>query len=103
MGSAFRAKRSRCMYLPPESSDSLDYKETLTNVPISSSQLGGEYSYGNSLAEESESAFLDDVESDSSETDSINSDSDSSETELDKDEEMTIFSGLPSILVLYLS
>ncbi|XP_012574384.1 uncharacterized protein [Cicer arietinum] len=92
MGAAFRAKRSRCVYLPAESSDSLDYNETLTSVPISSSHLGGEYPYGSSLAEESESAFLNDVESDSSETASINSDSDSSETELDNDEEMTIFS-----------
>lgn len=93
------------MYLPAESSDSLDYNETLTSVPISSSHLGGEYPYGSSLAEESESAFLNDVESDSSETASINSDSDSSETELDNDEEMTIFSGLafyftPAILRL---
>ncbi|KAJ1390867.1 hypothetical protein SESBI_37110 [Sesbania bispinosa] len=92
MGAAFRAKRSKCVYLPAESSDSLDYKETLTNVPMSSSQPGGEYPHCSSLAEESESAFIDDVESDSSETGSTNSDSDSSETELDKDEEMTILS-----------
>ncbi|XP_061376221.1 uncharacterized protein LOC133318242 [Gastrolobium bilobum] len=92
MGSAFRGKRSRCVYFPAESSDSLDFKETLTNVPISTSQLGGEYPYCSSLAEESESAFMDDVESDSSETGCTNSDSDSSETELDKDEEMTILS-----------
>jgi hypothetical protein len=28
MGAAFRAKRSRCVYLPAESSDSLDSSET---------------------------------------------------------------------------
>lgn len=86
------------MYLPPESSDSLDYNETLAHVPISS-QLG-EYAYGSSFAEESESAFLNDVESDSSETASIKSESDSSETELDNDEDMTIFSGLASTILL---
>ncbi|CAL5187480.1 unnamed protein product [Lathyrus oleraceus] len=91
-GAAFRAKRSRCVYLPAESSDSLDFNETLTHVPVSSSQLGGEYLYGSPFAEESESAFLNDVESDSSETASINSESDSSETELDNDEEMIIYS-----------
>jgi len=88
------------VYLPPESSDSLDYNETLAHVPISSSQLG-EYAYGSSFAEESESAFLnDDVESDSSETASIKSESDSSETELDNDEDMTIFSGIASTISL---
>ncbi|KAJ1391236.1 hypothetical protein SESBI_36801 [Sesbania bispinosa] len=40
MGAAFRAKRSKCVYLPAESSDSLDYKETLTNVPIDTSTTG---------------------------------------------------------------
>lgn len=98
IGAAFRAKRSKCVYLPPESSDSLDYNETLAHVPISS-QLG-EYAYGSSFAEESESAFLNDVESDSSETASIKSESDSSETELDNDEDMTIFSGLASTILL---
>ncbi|OIW11135.1 hypothetical protein TanjilG_22942 [Lupinus angustifolius] len=89
---ACRAKRSRCVYLPAESSDSLDYKETLSHVEMSSSIPGGEYPYHNSLAEESESAFMDDVESDSSETFSNDSKTNSSETELDKDEEMAIFS-----------
>ncbi|XP_027360645.1 uncharacterized protein At1g51745-like [Abrus precatorius] len=94
VGVAYRAKRSRCGYFPPESSDSLDNKETSANVAISAPQLGGEYAYCSSLAEESESAFMDDeVESDSSETGSANSDSDSSEIELEKDEEMTILSG----------
>lgn len=100
MGAAFRAKRSRCVYLPAESSDSLDYKEPLISVPISSSQLGGEYTNGSSLAEDSESAFLDDVESDSSETATANSESDSSETELDRDEDITIFSGLAFTILI---
>ncbi|CAL0311375.1 unnamed protein product [Lupinus luteus] len=89
---ACRAKRSKCVYLPAESSDSLDYKEALSHVEMSSSLLGGEYPYHNSLAEQSESAFMDDVESDSSETFSNDSKTNSSETELDKDEEMAIFS-----------
>ncbi|KAL1316885.1 hypothetical protein HN51_069016 [Arachis hypogaea] len=88
MGVGCRAKRSRCVYLPPQSSDSMDYKET--HVEMSSSQFGKEYPYRSSFAEEGESAFVDDVQSDSSETDSANSGSDSSETEADKDEEMTI-------------
>ena len=99
MGVGCRAKRSRCVYLPPQSSDSLDYKETLNHVEMSSSQHGREYSYRSSFAEEGESAFVDDVQSDSSETDSTNSESDSSETEVDKDEEMTI-SGLVSALLI---
>ncbi|KAE9606502.1 putative PWWP domain-containing protein [Lupinus albus] len=89
---AFRAKKSRCVYLPSESSDSLDYKETLAHVDMSSSLLVGEYPYRNLLADESESAFMDDVDSDSSETVSNDSKTDSSETELDKDEGMAIFS-----------
>ncbi|KAE9612847.1 putative PWWP domain-containing protein [Lupinus albus] len=89
---ACRAKRSRCVYLPAESSDSLDYKETLSHVEMLSSLLGEEYPYHNSLAEESGSAFMDDVESDSSETFSNDSKTNSSETEQDKDEEMAIFS-----------
>jgi hypothetical protein len=74
IGATLRAKRSKYVYLPAESSDSLDYNETPPNVPITSSQLGWEYSYGSSFAEESES--------------------NSSETEPDNDEEMAIFSGL---------
>ncbi|CAL0314548.1 unnamed protein product [Lupinus luteus] len=89
---ACRAKRSRCAYAPAESCDSLDYKETLAHVDMSSSLLRGEYPYRSSLAEESESAFMDDVESDSSETISNDSKTRFSESELDKDEQMGIFS-----------
>ncbi|KAL2349413.1 hypothetical protein Fmac_003413 [Flemingia macrophylla] len=92
VGVAHRAKRSKCVYLAAESSDSLDYKETPPNVAISASQLGGEYAYCSSLAEESESAFMDVVEYDSFETGSANANSDSSEVELDKDDEMTTLS-----------
>ncbi|TKY71096.1 PWWP domain [Spatholobus suberectus] len=92
VGVTHRAKRSKCVYLPAESSDSLDYKETPANVAMSASQLGGEYTYCSSLAEESESAFMDVVESDSFETGSANADSDSSVMELHKDDGMTILS-----------
>ncbi|KAG4993016.1 hypothetical protein AAZX31_11G012100 [Glycine max] len=90
LGVAHQVKRSKFVYLPEESSDSLDYKETPVNVAMS--QFGGEYAYCSSLAEESESAFMDVVESDSLETGSANADSDSSEMELDKDDEMTTLS-----------
>ncbi|OIV92619.1 hypothetical protein TanjilG_17970 [Lupinus angustifolius] len=85
---ACRAKRSRCAYAPAESCDSLDYKETIAHVEMSSSLLRGEYPYRSSLADESESAFMDDVESDSSETVSNDSKTGFSESELDKDEQM---------------
>ena len=88
------------MYFPADSSDSLDYKETPTHVEMSSSHFGGECPHPGSLAEESESALMDDVDSDSSETDSTDSDLDSSETEPEMDEEMTILSGLVSIKLL---
>lgn len=93
VGVAHRGKRSKYVYLPANSSDSMDYKETPAGVAMSASQLG-EYAYRSSLAEESESAFIDAVESDSFETGPANADSDSSETELDKDDEMTTPSGL---------
>ncbi|KAK4285012.1 hypothetical protein QN277_001764 [Acacia crassicarpa] len=93
-GVDYRAKRSRAMYMPADSSDSLDYKEPPSHVDMLSSQFGGEGPHPSSLAEESESAFMDDVESDSSDTGSTDSDSDSdsSETEPDLDEEMALLS-----------
>jgi len=90
---ASRAKRSRCVYFPTESSDSLDYRETLPRVEISPSQRRREFPYHGSMVGETEYTFMDEVESDSSETACSDSDSDSSETEPDLDEEMTIFSG----------
>ncbi|KAK7341230.1 hypothetical protein VNO80_24156 [Phaseolus coccineus] len=91
---ASRAKRSRCVYLPTESSDSLDYRETLPRVEMSPSQRRREFPYHGSMVGETGYTFMDDVESDSSETacTDSDSDSDSSETEPDLDEEMTIFS-----------
>ncbi|KAE9596491.1 putative PWWP domain-containing protein [Lupinus albus] len=85
---ACRAKRSRCAYAPAESCDSLDYKEALAHVEMSSSLLRGEYPYHSSLADEIELAFMDDVESDSSETVSNDSKTGFSESEQDKDEQM---------------
>ncbi|TKY67838.1 hypothetical protein E2542_SST10734 [Spatholobus suberectus] len=64
---------------------------------MSSSQLRREFPYHGSLVGGTEYTFLDDVESDSSETASTDSDSDSSETEPDMDEEMTIFQDVPII------
>ncbi|KAK7264029.1 hypothetical protein RJT34_31631 [Clitoria ternatea] len=90
IGGAYRAKRSRCVYVPAESSDSLDYNETLIHVDTPSSQLRRGFPYHGSLVRQTESAFMDDV--DSSETASPDSDSDSSETEPDMDDEMTTHS-----------
>ena len=59
VGVAHQVKRSKFVYLPEESSDSMDYKEIPVNVAMSASQFGGEYAYCSSLAEESESAFMD--------------------------------------------
>lgn len=93
------------MYMPAESSDSLDYKETPSHVEMAPSHFGGEGPHPSSLAEQSESAFMDGVGSDSSDTGSTDSDtdSDSSETEPDMDQEMTILSGfIFAILVLFI-
>lgn len=90
---ASRANRSRYVYFPAESSDSLDYKETLSHVEMSSPQLGGEFPYRSSLVGETGPTFMNDVESGSSETVSTDSDLDSSETEPDMDEEMTTLPG----------
>nr|KYP68024.1 Uncharacterized protein At1g51745 family [Cajanus cajan] len=94
-----RAKRSRCVYFQPESSDSLDYRETLPRAEMSSSQRRKEFPYHGSLVGETEYTFMDDVESDSSETASTDSDSDSSETEPDLDEDMTIFSAFFHVIL----
>ncbi|XP_050254055.1 uncharacterized protein LOC126700104 isoform X2 [Quercus robur] len=98
MGAAFRAKRSRCVYLETERSgslDYLDYNETSPNQnEMSASQFGvGNYhTHPGSLIEEHSSGFTEDVETDSSETDSSESESDSSATEPDMDEEMAMLS-----------
>lgn len=92
LGVICRAKRSRCVYIPAESSESLDYKGILqsqSDIEMSDSQIGASQ-HPNSI-EENISGSTED-ESDTSETDSSESESDSSETE-DMDEEMAVFSG----------
>lgn len=84
MGSVFRAKRSRCVYLPPESDGHLEYKEIPpSEMEMSPSQLGdsNNHPHPGSLTEENTSEFMEDSESDSS------------ETEADTDEEMTELAG----------
>lgn len=91
MGVICRAKRSRCVYLPDESSESLDYKAiSQSDIDMPSSQLGV-CLHPDSLIEETISGFTED-ESDTSETDESD-ESDSSETEGDTIEEMTVLSG----------
>lgn len=91
----YRTKRSSPFYFPAKSNDLLDYKETpaLLEMP---SPNGGKFPYHGSLVGETESTFMDDAESGSSETDfteSTVSDSDSSETEPDMDVKMAILAG----------
>ena len=79
------------MYLPDESSESLDYKAiSQSDIDMPSSQLGV-CLHPDSLIEETISGFTED-ESDTSETDESD-ESDSSETEGDTIEEMTVLSG----------
>lgn len=80
MGSVFRAKRSRCVYLPSESDDRLEYKEIPpSEMEMSPSQFGdsNNHPHPSSLTEENTSEFME------------GSESDSSETEADTDAEMT--------------
>lgn len=80
MGSVFRAKRSRCVYLPSESDDRLEYKEIPpSEMELSPSQFGdsNNHPHPSSLTEENTSEFME------------GSESDSSETEADTDAEMT--------------
>lgn len=91
-GVVCKAKRSKCVYLPAESGESLEYEAAPSNqVEISASPVGAR-SHAEALIEENTSGFTED-ESDSSETDSSESESDSSETEPDMDEEMPLLSG----------
>ena len=106
LGVIRRAKRSRCVYYPAESSESLDNKAiSQSDVEISDSQIGASL-HPNSLTEENISGSTED-ESDTSETDSFESKSDSSETEEDMDEEMAVLSGefifffLPPMVYLF--
>ena len=84
MGSIFRAKRSRCVYLPSEANDRLGYKEIApSEMEMSPSHIGGsnDHAHSGSLNEENTSGFMEDSESDSS------------ETEADTYEEMTELAG----------
>ncbi|PON62444.1 PWWP domain containing protein [Trema orientale] len=91
LGVICRAKRSRCVYYPAESSESLDNKAiSQSDVENSDSHIGASL-HPNSLTEENISGSTED-ESDTSETDSSESESDSSETEQDMDEEMAVLS-----------
>ncbi|KAL6291793.1 hypothetical protein ACE6H2_009303 [Prunus campanulata] len=90
-GVVCKAKRSKCVYLPAESGESLEYEAAPSNqVEISASPVGAR-PHAEALIEENTSGFTED-ESDSSETDSSESESDSSETEPDMDEEMPLLS-----------
>ncbi|XP_016650246.1 PREDICTED: uncharacterized protein At1g51745 isoform X3 [Prunus mume] len=90
-GVVCKAKRSKCVYLPAESGEFLEYEAAPSNqVEISASPVGAR-SHAEALIEENTSGFTED-ESDSSETDSSESESDSSETEPDMDEEMPLLS-----------
>ncbi|XVE62234.1 hypothetical protein DITRI_Ditri06bG0101600 [Diplodiscus trichospermus] len=98
MGGVFRTKRSRCMYLPAESFDGLDYKEIPPNQMEKSPSHFMEcdtYPFPGHLIDDNTSEFLEDVESGSSESTSSESESqsDSSETEPERDEDITSHSG----------
>ncbi|XVF56506.1 hypothetical protein PTKIN_Ptkin06aG0126600 [Pterospermum kingtungense] len=98
MGGVFRAKRSRCMYLPADSFDASDYKEIQPNLieMLPPHFLESDsYPFPSHLIEDNTSEYLEDVESGSSESTSSESesDSDSSETEPDMDEDVTSQTG----------
>ncbi|XVE90493.1 hypothetical protein DITRI_Ditri20bG0082100 [Diplodiscus trichospermus] len=98
MGDVFREKRRRCMYFPAESFDAFNYKEIPPNkIEMSPSHFleRGSYPFPGQLIEDNTSEFLEDGESDSSESISSESESesDSSETEADMDEDITSRSG----------
>ncbi|MBA0668550.1 hypothetical protein Goklo_001447, partial [Gossypium klotzschianum] len=94
MEGVLRAKRSKCMYFPPESFDVLDYKEILRNqIEMSPSHFleCDSNPFHRLLIEDDSSEFLEEVESGSPESTSSESESesDSSETEPDMDEDTT--------------
>ncbi|EEF42331.1 uncharacterized protein At1g51745 [Ricinus communis] len=90
MGGVSRAKRSKCVYFPAETNDSLDDKELPPNQ-IKMFGNDGHPHRGSLNEQNSSSGFTEDVESDSSQTDSSESESDSTETEPDVDDEMTVY------------
>ncbi|KAE8726910.1 dentin sialophosphoprotein-like [Hibiscus syriacus] len=93
-----RAKRSRCIYFPPESFGALDYKDIPPNQIEMSPPHYVEcdsYPFPSHMVEDNTCEFLEDDESGSSESTSSESESesDSSETEPDMDEDMTSHTG----------
>ncbi|KAB2598885.1 hypothetical protein D8674_001805 [Pyrus ussuriensis x Pyrus communis] len=86
-----KAKRSKIVYLPAESGESLEYEASPSNhVAISASPVGAR-PHAESMISENTSGFTED-DSDSSETDTSESELDSSETEPDMDEDMPLLS-----------
>ncbi|KAJ8752740.1 hypothetical protein K2173_007050 [Erythroxylum novogranatense] len=102
-GAIYRAKRSRCVYLPVDISDPLGDKELHSRVKTLVPQFENDkaHHHPDSLKEDnSSSGSPEDAELDSteSETSGVESESDSSETEPDIEKEMAVFSdaGLPT-------
>ncbi|XP_068329469.1 uncharacterized protein At1g51745-like isoform X2 [Pyrus communis] len=90
-GVIYKAKRSKIVYLPAESGESLGYEASPSNhVEISASPVGAR-PHAESMISENTSGFTEDG-SDSSETDTSESELDSSETEPDMDEDMPLLS-----------
>lgn len=92
-----RAKRNRCMYLPSQTGDALEYKEIHPNLlDASAFQIGEFDSYAlGRLVEDNTSEFMEAADSGFSESTSseLASEFDSSQTEADIDEEMVSLSG----------
>ncbi|KAM1070483.1 hypothetical protein ACFX13_002316 [Malus domestica] len=86
-----KAKRSKIVYLPAESGESLEYEASPSNHVASSASPVGARPHAESMISENTSGFTED-DSDSSETDTSESESDSSETEPEMDEDMPLLS-----------
>lgn len=95
-----RAKRSRFMYLPSQTSDALKYKEIHPNrIEMSAFQIeeSDSYPFAGQLVEDNAREFLEVGDSGLSESTSseLASESDSSQTEADIDEDMVSLSAVP--------
>nr|XP_017190381.2 uncharacterized protein At1g51745-like isoform X3 [Malus domestica] len=86
-----KAKRSKIVYFPAESGESLEYEASPSNHVASSASPVGARPHAESMISENTSGFTED-DSDSSETDTSESESDSSETEPEMDEDMPLLS-----------
>ncbi|XP_050155798.1 uncharacterized protein At1g51745-like isoform X2 [Malus sylvestris] len=86
-----KAKRSKIVYLPAESGESLEYEASPSNHVASSASPVGTRPHAESMISENTSGFTED-DCDSSETDTSESESDSSETEPEMDEDMPLLS-----------